>query len=995
MRTHIRLLCGICLAAVTLPAARVAADGSLVLQIKDYATAPMTGVTTGAGNLGSLARINMLREEPGGAGRFFVNDLNGPLYILDKSTKAFTTYLDFNGRGDRKGLFDKLTFEQGYANGLIAFQFDPDYRRNGTFYTIHLEEPAAPGSAMPDGASVPGLKLAGYTTTAPIKTPGTIEREAVVIAWTDTNIRNTTFEGTARELMRVELNTRIHPMGDLIFNPTARPGDADWRVLYISCGDGGAGERRTAMRQNPQRLDTMVGKILRIVPDLALHTGASTVSENGRYRIPNDNPFVATPGARKEIWAYGLRNPHRMTWDVAPGSRADNHLIASSIGLHAWETVYIIKKGANYGYSEREGAQSLQGPDNVMGPLPAHDEILVRISDTVTNGTVVPTYPVIAYPHNADGGDAISGGFVYRGKALPALQGKFVFGDISTGKVWFADYKDMLAADDGKPETLAPLHQLKLRWEAPRTSPDAAAGPSVFPSAFNVVLAAYKARGGADPDLPGTGAVSGKGRADIRFATDAAGELFLLSKVDGMIRSVVAVEQAPAAPTPTTHRLEATPATVAYGYYWSEAKPALRMASGDIIDVDTLLTNSPTGLARAGVADDKIQASLKSIVAEVTGDRRGPGGHILTGPVYVEGAMPGDVLEVKVLSIDMPIDYGYNGCSGFLPENCDRSAGPRIIPLNRTAMTAEYAPGIVVPLRPFFGSMGVAPAPELGRVSSNPPGKHAGNLDNKELVAGSTLYIPVFVPGALFEVGDGHVAQGDGEVDQTAIETSLRGRLQLTVRKDMKLTWPRAETASDYISMGTDPDLTIATKVAIQEMVDFVASAKNLTKHQAYQVVSIAGNVAMTQLVDKPNLGVHVRLPKSIFVAAGSAAGAEQEIRAAEKLWNESRARADVAALDRLLADEWTVTHGDGTIDSKKQYLDDLRTGVRKFFGDVKQDDFTVRVNGDTAVAAGVSDSKVEYKGKPSGGALRFTRVYQKRDGRWQMIVSHATRRQP
>ena len=124
--------------------------------------------------------------------------------------------------------------------------------------------------------------------------------------------------------------------------------------------------------------------------------------------------------------------------------------------------------------------------------------------------------------------------------------------------------------------------------------------------------------------------------------------------------------------TPKTHRLEATPTTVAYGYYWAEAKPALRIASGDIIDVDTLLTNSPTGLARAGVPDDKIQASLKTIVAEVTGDRRGPGGHILTGPVYVEGAEPGDALEVKILSIDLAIDYGYNGCSGYVPENCER-----------------------------------------------------------------------------------------------------------------------------------------------------------------------------------------------------------------------------------------------------------------------------------------------------------------------------------
>ena len=315
-----------------------------------------------------------------------------------------------------------------------------------------------------------------------------------------------------------------------------------------------------------------------------------------------------------------------------------------------------------------------------------------------------------------------------------------------------------------------------------------------------------------------------------------------------------------------THRLEATPETVAYGYYWSEAKPVLRIASGDIIDVDTLLTNTPNGLTRAGVPAEKIQESLKAIVAGVTGDRRGPGGHILTGPVYVEGAEPGDVLEVKVLSIDLPIDYGYNGCSGFIPANCDRAQGTKIIQLDRKTMTAEFLPGIVIPLKPFFGSMGVAPAPEVGRVSSNPPSRHAGNLDNRELVAGSTLFIPVFVPGALFEVGDGHAAQGDGEVDQTAIETSLRGKLQLTVRKDMRLTWPRAETATDYIAMATDPDLTVATTLAIQEMVDFLASAKGLTKHQAYQLVSIAGHVAITQLVDKPNLGVHVKLPKAIFV---------------------------------------------------------------------------------------------------------------------------------
>jgi acetamidase/formamidase len=318
-------------------------------------------------------------------------------------------------------------------------------------------------------------------------------------------------------------------------------------------------------------------------------------------------------------------------------------------------------------------------------------------------------------------------------------------------------------------------------------------------------------------------------------------------------------------PAPRTHRLLATPTTIAYGYYWADAKPVLRIASGDIIDVDTVITNFPAVLQRAGVPPEKIQESLRAIEDEVPRDRRGPGGHVLTGPVYVEGAQPGDVLEVKILSIDFAIDYAFNACAGFIPANCDPSVPQKILKLDTRARTAEFKPGIVVPLRPFFGSMGVAPARALGRVSSNPPGKHAGNLDNRELVAGSTLYIPVFVPGALFEIGDGHAAQGDGEVDQTAIETSLRARVQLTVRRDMKLVWPRAETSTDYISMASDEDLKVATTVAIQEMVDFLAATKTLTKHEAYQLVSIAGNVAITQLVDRPVVGVHVRMPKGIF----------------------------------------------------------------------------------------------------------------------------------
>jgi acetamidase/formamidase len=314
--------------------------------------------------------------------------------------------------------------------------------------------------------------------------------------------------------------------------------------------------------------------------------------------------------------------------------------------------------------------------------------------------------------------------------------------------------------------------------------------------------------------------------------------------------------------TPRTHRLEATPSTVAYGYYWSEARPVLRIASGDIIDVDTLLTSAPDRLERAGVKPEDVQASLRAIVSTVTD--RGPGGHILTGPVFVEGASPGDALEVHVLSIDLPIAYGYNGCSGFIRENCEQGRPITIIPLDRNRMIGTFRPGIEIPLRPFFGSMGVAPPPASGRVSSNPPSIHAGNLDNKELVAGTTLWIPVHVPGALFEIGDGHAAQGDGEVDQTAIETSLRGRVRLTVRKGTTLKWPRAETTTHYISMGTDVDLTAATRIAIQEMVDFLVQTKQLDRHSAYQLTSLAGDVAITQLVDG-TMGVHVKMPKAIF----------------------------------------------------------------------------------------------------------------------------------
>jgi acetamidase/formamidase len=310
-----------------------------------------------------------------------------------------------------------------------------------------------------------------------------------------------------------------------------------------------------------------------------------------------------------------------------------------------------------------------------------------------------------------------------------------------------------------------------------------------------------------------------------------------------------------------THELLPSPETVAWGYYDAHAAPVLRVRSGDIVEVGTLLTSTPSRLEAAGVAAGDVEASLRSITEQVKD--KGPGGHILTGPIYVEGAEPGDVLEVEILGIDLALDYGYNGCSGFLPENCGEER-MRIFHLDRKSMTATFDSGIVIPLRPFFGSVGVAPPPEQGRVSSNPPGIHAGNLDNKELVAGTTLFIPVHARGALFEIGDGHAAQGDGEVDQTAIETSLRGRLRLTVRKDLHLSWPRAETKTHFIAMGADPDLTAATRIAVQQAVDWLAELRKLSRMDAYRLVSIACSVRVTQLVDG-SVGVHVMIPKSIF----------------------------------------------------------------------------------------------------------------------------------
>jgi acetamidase/formamidase len=315
--------------------------------------------------------------------------------------------------------------------------------------------------------------------------------------------------------------------------------------------------------------------------------------------------------------------------------------------------------------------------------------------------------------------------------------------------------------------------------------------------------------------------------------------------------------------SPKVHELKASPATVHRGFFDASLKPVLTIDSGDVVRLETA-TGNPRYFEKLGVPKEKIPAELYAVYEGVDNDGRGD--HTLNGPIAVRGAEPGDSLEIRIRSVDvrLPIaGQGFVPNRGQLPEDFPYEKN-RVVWIDVARKMILFAPGIEIPARPFWGVMAVAPPASMGRVPSGPPGVFGGNLDNPDLGAGSTLYLPVQVPGALLSIGDGHAVQGHGEVSLSAIETSLKGEIQVILHKQQHLKWPRAETATHYITMGLHTDLDEAAKIATREMLDWIVQTKGLSRDDAYLLASAAMDLHVTQVVDGTK-GVHAMLPKAIF----------------------------------------------------------------------------------------------------------------------------------
>jgi glucose/arabinose dehydrogenase len=410
----------------------------------------------------NLARINFLHELPDASGRWLVNDLRGQIYTVDSQTRHVTEYLDVGDEFD-----DFIIGPGGLSTGLIAATPHPDFATNGKFYTIH-EEQASDNPATPDFQAVGNAGNIGSG------------QHGVVIEWTADNVAANVFSGTHREIMRIAQPAgNLHNLGDIGFNPLAGPGDADYGMMYLAGGDAGYDSEGRGDPQ-AQRMDSIFGKILRIDP-------AGSDSANGKYGIPTDNPHVDEAGSLPEIFATGFRNAHRILWDIPTET-----MFTTDIGQGTAEEINVLRGGGNYGWGHYEGTFLRGGGTPDRQPSDAF------------------TFPAAQYDHGD--GLAIAGGFVYRGSDVPALFGKFVYGDIVNGRLFYSDVAEMLAAEgDGNYLTTADVFELFLTRDG---------------EPVDMRDLVRDALGGSVPNS----------RVDLRFGQTSDGEIYVTSKQDGWIR---------------------------------------------------------------------------------------------------------------------------------------------------------------------------------------------------------------------------------------------------------------------------------------------------------------------------------------------------------------------------------------------------------------------------------------------------------------------------
>lgn len=320
------------------------------------------------------------------------------------------------------------------------------------------------------------------------------------------------------------------------------------------------------------------------------------------------------------------------------------------------------------------------------------------------------------------------------------------------------------------------------------------------------------------------------------------------------------------------HVIRSLPENMVYGYFGADVPPVARVKDGDVVEIQTV---NPSGVSRTDpeafyqknnlpidAHAQEVIAIMKNVKPEPSGIR----GHMLTGPIYIDGAQPGDSLELRILDLTLPADFGVNSVwpgGGGIPDAVTTRES-FVYRYDAKRRTATFREGIAIPLKPFMGVMALSPPPEQGRVSSIPPAFFGGNLDIKHLTKGTTLYLPVSVPGGLFTTGDGHGAQGNGEVSGVAIETAVTLTAKFIVHKGKKLTMPRAETPTHFIAVGLDKDLNKAMKNALTEAVTFIKDELGFTFNEALSIASTGVDLEVSQVVDQ-TLGVHAMIPKSIF----------------------------------------------------------------------------------------------------------------------------------